>query len=223
MGMVAPPAALLVADWPDRSVPPSAEYLASQVWTAERVRQELLRDFHPWPRYEFIDGELLVSHAGDEVSPSPTRRHQRAVALLLFLLGPYVARHGLGEVLASPLDVSLHPDEVRQPDVLVVPPDGPDGALSDEPVTRLLLAVEVLSPSTARVDRVKKRESYARHGVPEYWVVDCDARLIEVTRPGDPSRVELYDRELRWHPTGAPEPLVIDVAGYFARVGGRGR
>ena len=60
-------------------------------------------------------------------------------------------------------------------------------------------------------------------GWPEYWVVDCDARLIEVTRPGDPSRVAPYDRELQWHPAGAPEPLVVDVADYFARVGGRGR
>ncbi|GJG85824.1 hypothetical protein tb265_10050 [Gemmatimonadetes bacterium T265] len=221
MGMATSPAAPPVADWPDRSVPPSAAYLASQVWTAERVRRELLRDYHPWPRYEFVDGELLVSHAGDAVSPSPTRRHQRAVVVLLLLLEPYVTRYQLGEVLTSPLDVSPSPDEITQPDVLVVPPDD-RGAVSDESVTRLTLAAEVLSPSTARNDQTKKRALHARHNV-EYWVVDCDKRVIEVTRPEAPSRVEPVDRELRWHPTGAPEPLVINVAAYFARVGGRGR
>lgn len=224
MGMAAPSSAPPVDDPYDRlEVPPSAEYLASQVWTAERVRRELLRDFHPWPRYEFIDGELLVSHAGDAVSPSPTRRHQRAVAVLLLLLEPYVARYRLGEVLTSPLDVLLGSDELTQPDVLVAPPDGPDDTVTDESVTRLLLAAEVLSPSTARKDREQKRALHARHGVPEYWVVDCDARVIEVTRPDKPSRVEVHDRELRWHPAGAPEPLVLNVVDYFARVGGRRR
>lgn len=225
MGMSAPSSAPPVADWPDRSVPPSAEYLASQVWTAERVRRELLRDYHPWPRYEFVDGELLVSFGPGEdvVSPSPSRRHQRAAKLLVLLLEPYVVEHGLGEVLFAPLDVSVNPEQLMQPDVLVTPPDGPDGLVVDEPVTRLILAAEVLSPGTARKDRGQKRGAYARHGVPEYWVVDCDARAIEVTWAGDPSRFRLHDRELRWHPAGAPEPLVIDVTDYFARVSRRGR
>ncbi len=41
------------------------------------------------------------------------------------------------------------------------------------------LAVEILSPSTARIDRVRKRELYARYGVPYYWLIDVDAREIE--------------------------------------------
>ena len=84
------------------------------------------------------------------------------------------------------------------------------------PTRRLLLATEVLSPSTARYDQLVKRRHYVRNLV-EYWVVDLDARAIARNAPGDP-RVDLHDEELVWHPTGAPEPLVLDVAAYFTRV-----
>lgn len=56
---------------------------------------------------------------------------------------------------------------------------------------------------------------YARAGVPEYWVVDLDARLIERSRPDD-MRVELDDRQIGWQPVGASEPLVIELAALFA-------
>ena len=51
-------------------------------WTVDEVR-EMQDEERPWPRYELIEGELLVT-------PSPVRAHQRAVAKLLLLLGPYV-------------------------------------------------------------------------------------------------------------------------------------
>jgi Uma2 family endonuclease len=42
------------------------------------------------------------------------------------------------------------------------------------------LAIEVLSPSTQRIDRGRKSELLARHHVPEYWIVDPDGRSLEV-------------------------------------------
>src|SRR5258708_27708350 len=48
------------------------------------------------------------------------------------------------------------------------------------------LTIEILSPSTARLDRVRKREFYRRIGVPEYWIVDLHARAIERWLPTDP-------------------------------------
>jgi len=41
------------------------------------------------------------------------------------------------------------------------------------------LAIEIVSPSTARIDRGAKLQLYARHGVPYYWIVDPEARSIE--------------------------------------------
>ncbi len=48
-----------------------------------------------------------------------------------------------------------------------------------------ILIAEVLSPATARFDRITKRPRYQRSGVPVYWVVDLDARLIEVWASAD--------------------------------------
>ena len=57
-------------------------------------------------------------------------------------------------------------------------------------VRRLLLAVEVVSPGSARHDRVTKPPRYQRNRVPEYWIVDDSSRTVERWRPGD-ERAEL--------------------------------
>lgn len=195
-------------------MPPLPAHLAGQEWTPDRVQNELVREDRHWPRYELIDGELLVS-------PAPRPLHQVVVSELLGLLIPYVQQRRLGRVFTSPADIRLGTRTTTQPDVFVVPPDsGFDGRTWDS-IATLSLTVEVLSERTAGYDRLKKREFYARRGVPEYWVVDGDAELFEVSRPTDP-RVELYGRELRWHPAGASEPLVVDVPVFFARVLGSG-
>ena len=81
----------------------------------------------------------------------------------------------------------------------------------------LLLAAEVLSPSTARADRVAKRTLFRDEGVPEYWIVDLDARTFERTTPGD-ARPEIVVDSLAWHPEGASTPLIVDLGAYFERV-----
>jgi Uma2 family endonuclease len=75
----------------------------------------------------------------------------------------------------------------------------------------------VLSPSTARHDRVRKRALYRDEGVPEFWIVDLDARTFERSTPAD-SRVDVLDERVEWMPHGASTPFVIDVAAYFAEV-----
>jgi Uma2 family endonuclease len=84
-------------------------------------------------------------------------------------------------------------------------------------VRRLLLAVEVLSPSTARADRVRKRALYRDEGVPEYWMVDLDARTFERTKPAD-DRPEVLAERVVWMPEDVREPLVIELVAYFAAV-----
>ena len=177
-------------------------------WTAEEVRA-LMDEARPSPRYELIDGELLVT-------PSPSPLHQRAVQRLARRLEDYIDYHRLGEVLISPADLELEPESIVQPDVFVVPPGSEPLLKSWRAVRSLLLAVEVLSPSSARYDRVKKRRFFQRVGTPEYWVVDVDARAVERWRPGD-ERAELLDERLEWHPVGAGEPFTLDLVAFFAR------
>lgn len=170
-------------------------------WTREHVLA-LIDEARAWPRYELIDGELLVT-------PSPGDPHQLALGELHLIVAPYVDAEGLGLTFFSPSDVELKDDSITQPD-LYVRPFNPASA-------QLLLAVEIISPSSERTDRVTKRDFYLENGVVEYWVVDLDARMVERwTRGQDTARVE---REtLAWHPVATPRPLTIELPVLFERI-----
>jgi Uma2 family endonuclease len=175
-------------------------------WTAEMARA-LPDDGN---RYEVIDGELLVT-------PSPSQRHQLALELLYLLVGPYARASRVMHAHFAPCEIEFSPRRAVQPDLFVVRlvggklPD--DGSLKDN----LLLAVEALSPSTARYDRRTKRPMFQSEGVPEFWIVDVDARIIERWRPSD-SRPEVLTESLTWQPAREVAPLVIDLDAYFAEV-----
>jgi len=180
-------------------------------WTAGEVRELIAANPRVTPRYELVDGELLVT-------PSPSGLHQLAVRELLIALAAYLDKNRVGEVLFSPFDVEPEPEFLAQPDLFVVPLHEAKRLRTEMPARELLLAVEVLSPSSGRHDRVQKRPLYQRN-VPDYWIVDLDARLVERWRPQD-ERPEVLSQMLVWHPEGALEACTLDLPGYFAKVFG---
>lgn len=121
---------------------------------------------------ELIRGEFAVS-------PSPGSRHQRVLWKLAAALDDYLKRTQAGECLFSPMDVILAEDVVVQPDLLFVRSER-RSIISDRVRGAPDLAIEVLSPATLDRDRFVKRDLYERHGVAEYWIVDPDARTVEV-------------------------------------------
>ena len=116
-------------------------------------------------RYELLDGTLLVS-------PAPSRRHQRAAINLCMLLHEVCPADM--EVLPAPLDWRPDRRTSLQPDVLVLA----DRNLETTAADSMILAVEVLSPSSRRKDAVYKRSKYEDEGVPNYWIVDPDEPSI---------------------------------------------
>jgi len=172
-------------------------------WTVERA----LALPEDGKRYEVLDGEL-------HVTPSPTYGHQSAILRLSWPLDAHVRAHRLGWVQFSPADIVFSERRLLQPDLFVVPwrTEGEPRSWAD--VTDLLLAIEVLSPSTARVDRNRKRLIYQDQGVPEYWIVDLDARLVERWRPED-LRGELITETLTWQPRPDLAPLRVDLPAFF--------
>jgi Uma2 family endonuclease len=116
-------------------------------------------------QYELFDGALLVS-------PAPTRLHQRAVARMFTILT--AACPPEFEVLLAPLDRRPDGRTSSQPDILVLGDRDSRGVVADS----LLLAVEVLSPSTRRKDAVFKRSKYEDSGVTSFWDVDPEAPAI---------------------------------------------
>ena len=138
------------------------------------------RDYEALPndgrRYEIHDGELRVTLA-------PSLEHQIISARLFTHLIKHLETRPGGLLLYAPLDVILadRPDEtsIVQPDILYVAPDRMSltsrRGLEGGPT----LAVEILSPSTRRIDRVTKTRLYARYGVPFLWLVDPAAHTVE--------------------------------------------
>jgi Uma2 family endonuclease len=124
-------------------------------------------------RYELVDGQLLVN-------PSPSPMHQRISRRLLLQLVPYFHERNLGEVFNAPLDVVLTSHDVFEPDLLVVadPSHISKRGIEKPP----LLVVEILSPSTRRVDRGLKFRRYATLGVQHCWIVDPDEKRLECFR-----------------------------------------
>ena len=129
-----------------------------------------------WPpdgnRYEVVHGELLVT-------PAPAWRHQYVVTDLVTALGQYLSEFQvIGRVFVGPVDF-FHGTEVYvQPDLVVA---RSEEITSDYRTMRhLLLAVEVVSPSSRRGDRLVKRRAYQDAGVETYWVVDPDRGVVEV-------------------------------------------
>jgi len=180
--------------------------VVERYWTPEDVRQ-LPDDGN---RYECIDGVLLVT-------PAPRIPHANVVDVFLDAIREYSRALRPGAWLYhAPVDIEIPPQSLLQPDIFLARPrSGIARIMQSEDIRDLLLVIEVLSPSTARVDRGRKREFYQRAGVHEYWIVDHGARLVERWRPSD-ARPEILSGTLRWHPEGANEPLEIDLPALFA-------
>jgi Uma2 family endonuclease len=122
-------------------------------------------------RYELHEGELSVT-------PAPGVRHQRVLLNLADTLLHHVKAGRLGEVFLAPLDCIMTDITVVQPDIVYVSRDR-SALISERAIEGApTLAIEIVSPSSERIDRQRKFDLYARHGVPHYWIVDPATREI---------------------------------------------
>lgn len=143
------------------------------------VKQLTVSDFRELPEgppyYQLIEGDFFMS-------PSPNRAHQDVLLNLAVALRKYLEEHPIGTVHIAPSDVELSEFNVYEPDLYFVS-NGRAHILTDQGAAGAPdLVVEILSPKTARLDRGVKRRNYARAGVKELWLVDVEARSVEVFR-----------------------------------------
>jgi len=133
-------------------------------------------DFVDFPddgrRHEIIDGDHYVT-------PSPNLEHQRYSRRIQFQLYEQIELQGRGEVFNAPCDVELSAHDIVVPDLIVVLTDNA-GILETQKVHGSPdLVVEILSRSTKQRDRGLKKRLYERTGVPEYWIVVPNQRVVE--------------------------------------------
>ncbi len=123
--------------------------------------------------YELINGNIVKKQA-----PSPA--HQNASMEISTIMNNFIKEKQLGKLFAAPIDVFFDQTNNTQPDILfvkkerdfIITRNGIEGAPD--------LIVEILSPSSFKLDRTDKMELYLYFGVPEYWIVDPKNQSIEV-------------------------------------------
>jgi Uma2 family endonuclease len=149
-------------------------------WTVEDYYQ-LPEDEH---LYELVEGKL-------ELRPSPSTTHQRISHQMERVIsdsceGEYIILH-------APVDLILLNDEIRQPDILMIHRSREQIIEEHAVVGPPDLVVEIISPNSAKRDRIMKKESYARFGVSEYWIADPANLTIEqyvLVEEGKPYKLE---------------------------------
>jgi Uma2 family endonuclease len=152
-----------------------------------RAIAELFPPQGQWSEGEYLElsdrSSRLIELSGGklEVLEMPTDPHQYTVGRLHFYILRFLMEHLLGEVRVAPLPVRLWPGKIREPALMY---------LSNAHLDRITpeywgvpdLVVEVHSPGSRGRDMRIKYEEYAQAGIPEHWMVDTDAKTIDVYR-----------------------------------------
>jgi Uma2 family endonuclease len=143
--------------------------------TSDHHRHYTFADFMKLPEgtlVQLIGGELVRE-------PAPTSYHQLISSALHDELGPYVRKHKLGVVIASPIDVYFSNVDAYQPDVIFIAAEHRE-IIGEKYITSAPdMVVEILSPSTASNDLTRKKEVYERSGVREYWIIDPRKKSVD--------------------------------------------
>ncbi|WP_420490395.1 Uma2 family endonuclease [Neobacillus niacini] len=133
-------------------------------------------------RCEVLDGKII------SMAPTPQPSHQEISMQISIEIGSYL-RGKVCRAFAAPIDVFLFEDtrhkwideNVRNwviPDFIVV--CDPDKIKRNKILGAPDLVVEIISSSSAKIDRIDKRLAYQRAGVKEYWIIDPANQLVEV-------------------------------------------
>ena len=123
--------------------------------------------------FELINGEIVAKN-------HPTTTHQRVLRRLSSLIDALVSKDKLGEVFFAPLGVVLGENNDVQPDLFVVLDANLPNLREDGFYGAPDLIIEIISPSSIKLDRSTKFKLYERTGVAEYWIVDTKNQSIEV-------------------------------------------
>jgi len=146
---------------------------------AEVIPKLTYEEFREFPddgkHYELIHGEV-------HLSPCRSTKHQLILGNVSGNLGAYVRSARLGVLFSAPLDVCLNSDTALQPDLIFISAERVAIVQENLVAGAPDLAVEVLSQSTAAHDRATKLPIYAEASVPEVWLIDSQARTVEVLR-----------------------------------------
>jgi Uma2 family endonuclease len=163
---------------------------------------------------ELVDGQL-------EEEEVASWSHELVVSWLIRVLGAWVIPRG-GFVLGSETKLAVTPSRGRKPDVVVFFGDRElprrRTSITSSPPD-IVVEVVTATPRDARRDRVEKKPDYASFGVRQYWLIDPEARTLEVLARGDDGRfVEVLAAATGTHEVSGCEGLVVDLDALWAEL-----
>ena len=150
-------------------------------------------------RYEILHGELLVT-------PPTSYRHQGVAAELTFLLTQWCRAH-TGWAVHSPGGMYVSETNWLEPDVCVYRAPRHTEQQWKQMLPPLLVA-EILSRSTTKIDRHRKRPTYLANGVAEVWLIDRRTRTIERWTAAS-EFPETHQGSITWTPDPLMPPLLV--------------
>ena len=177
-------------------------------------------DYLTWDedvRWELLDGIPYMQAA-------PSRIHQEMSLSLLMQFAIYLQGKSC-KVYHAPfcvrLDVEKNDNDIKnvvEPDITIVCDDSKldERGCKGSPD----IIVEILSPSTGKIDKVTKFNKYEKAGVKEYWILEPDQKLVSVfllQLNGRYGRPEMYTDEDKIKVSIFPD-LEIDLKSVFDKV-----
>ena len=126
--------------------------------------------------YEIIEGEKIMA-------ASPSKRHNKVVGRLMFMIGTHAFIHKLGIAFSDSLDVHFPDGNLFRPDFIFVCTANDNLVFDNENETFHGvpdMVAEIFSHSTMKNDLTVKKDVYERNGVKEYWIIDPWRETIDV-------------------------------------------
>ena len=153
-------------------------FISTETFTQKRfkgwVENRPTRDIN---RYELASGKIVLT-------PPAAWEHAKIEAKVIRILEDFVSKHNLGTVFGSSAGYELPSGDTLEPDASFISRErwskGPEPRRGQFLKIAPNLVVEILSPATARRDRIEKKRVYEANGVDEYWLVDPHRREITV-------------------------------------------
>lgn len=156
-------------------------------------------------RRELLDGVLLMS-------PSPTRTHQSIAGRLMAALDEDCPD---GYDVTQAVEVRINRTRSFIPDVLITTAAAAAREPSKYEPHEVVVAIEIVSPSTRSIDRVLKPALYAQAGIPYYWRIETEGGDLEVVTYRIDAVNEVYVETGRWTKfvdTGEPFPINLAIS-----------
>ena len=153
-------------------------FISTETFTQKRFKDWVEnRPMGDLNRYELASGRIVMT-------PPAAWEHAEVEARVIRIVGDFVTRHNLGKMFGSSAGYDLPSGDTLEPDASFISRErwskGPRPRRGQFLKIVPTLVVEIISPATARRDRIEKKRIYEANGVDEYWLVDPRRREIMV-------------------------------------------